>query len=177
MLETINTFTAISAVAIQTITLISILLLVIGFKVKFLDFIKTHFLLLGTAITFFTLGFNLYYSEIVGFAPCFLCWLQRIFLFPQIVLFGVGYLHKDRKVINYALPLLISGALIAMYHVYTYYFIPASGAPCDASGVSCNQILISELGGYISMPTLSLTIFMALIALCVVAMFYKKGEV
>ena len=37
-----------------------------------------------------TLG-SLFYSEIAGFEPCKLCWLQRIFMYPQAVLLGIAW--------------------------------------------------------------------------------------
>lgn len=146
------------------------------FKNKFLSFILEHFLFIGFIISFFTTALSLFYSEILSYAACFLCWLQRIFLFPQVVLFGMAYLKKDIKVAHYAFPLLFSGFLIALYHNFIYYF-GESLVPCDASGVSCVQRFVNEINGYISIPMFSLTVFFALITLLLIVRFYKKDRV
>ena len=50
-----------------------------------------------------TLG-SLFFSEIMEFAPCALCWYQRIFMFPLVILLLVGLFPFDKNVIKYALP-------------------------------------------------------------------------
>ena len=55
-----------------------------------------------------------------------------------------------------------------------YYFADTGNLPCDASGVSCYQHLVSEFGGYISIPMLALTSFLALVTIVLVAHFYNK---
>jgi len=97
-------------------------------------------------------------------------------MFPQMFLFGVALWNKDRKVVQYSSLLLFAGFLVSVYHNFGYYFGEASSLPCDASGVSCYQRLVSEFGGYISIPMLSLTSLVTLIALVSVAHFYKKEE-
>lgn len=58
---------------------------------------------------------SLYYSEILSFTPCRLCWFQRIFLFPlPIVLFPLIF-NQKREFIPYVLPLPILGLLVALY--------------------------------------------------------------
>lgn len=50
---------------------------------------------------------SLYYSEVLGYTPCELCWIQRIFMYPLVVVFGVAAVKKDTAV---ALPgLFLSG--------------------------------------------------------------------
>jgi disulfide bond formation protein DsbB len=88
----------------------------------------------------------------------------------------VALWDKDRKVIKYALPLLSLGVLVSAYHNLNYYFAETSNLPCDASGVSCYQQLVSEFGGYISIPMLSLTTVFAMLTLVVVSHFYRKNN-
>ena len=38
------------------------------------------------------------YSNIIGYIPCSLCWWQRIFLFPQIILLGMALIKKDFRI-------------------------------------------------------------------------------
>ncbi|MBP9695491.1 MAG: disulfide bond formation protein B, partial [Candidatus Magasanikbacteria bacterium] len=56
---------------------------------------------------------SLYYSDIVGYEPCKLCWLQRIFIYPQVILFFIAWRIKDANIWRYSLPVSIFGGLIA----------------------------------------------------------------
>ena len=96
-------------------------------------------------------------------------------MLPLVFLFGMGWYKKDKSIAYYAAPLFIIGALISIYHNYIYYFGEGS-APCDASGVSCVQRLVSEFSGYISIPMLSLTSFLGIITIILVAHFYNKEK-
>ena len=169
-----NQFLGIGAIALQIISVFTLFLLFLGLKEnKYLSFLKENFIVLGFFLSLIPTLFSLFYSEILNYAPCLHCWVQRIFLFPQTFLFGVAWFRKDRNVFWYSMPLLLVGTLDALYLNYIYYFDPNSSV-CDASGVSCVQRLVSEMGGYISIPMLSLTSFISLVTLLLVVYFYKK---
>jgi disulfide bond formation protein DsbB len=104
---------------------------------------------------------SLFFSYVMGFAPCVLCWYQRIFLFPLVVILAVGLFPADRRVVRYALPLTAIGWLVAAYHNLVYAgVVPESLQPC-ARGVSCTEEYI-QLFGVLSIPMLSLLAFTAL---------------
>lgn len=171
-----NISLGVGVIILQIVSVFTLFLLYFGSKEnKYLSFIKNNFIILGFSLSFFSVLFSLFYSEILNYAPCFHCWIQRIFLFPQMFLFGVAWFRKDRNVFWYSLVLLLVGILDALYLNYIYYFNPNS-APCDASGVSCVKRLVSLFGGYISIPMFSLTIFFVLITILLVVYFYKKDE-
>lgn len=173
----LNMFLGLGAIALQVLSVIALFLLFLKPKEnKFLAFIDKNYLKLGFLISLSGALFSLVYSEIIGFLPCVLCWYQRIFLFPLIFIFGAAIWYKDRKVVKYTLPLLAVGSIVSIYQNFFYYFGEGSSLPCDASGVSCYQQLISEFGGYISIPMLALSSFLALTTLVLVAHFYKKED-
>ncbi len=110
-----------------------------------------------------TLG-SLFFSDVMGFAPCVLCWYQRIGVYPLVLIFGVGLFSFDAGVIKYSRPLAIAGWFVALYHTLLYAgFIPKSIQPCS-EGVPCTEKYI-ELFGFLSIPLLSLLAFTAIIAL------------
>jgi len=112
-----------------------------------------------------TLG-SLFFSYVVGFAPCVLCWYQRIFLFPLVILLAMGLFPFDRSVVKYTLPLAIAGWLTALYHNLLYSgIIPESIQPCS-QGVSCTEKYI-DLFGFITIPMLSLLSFSTIIGLLI----------
>lgn len=168
-------FLGAGAILLQVLSVAVLLALCFGPKKnKIVAYADQHFLPIGFAIAFFSSLFSLVYSEIIGFLPCYLCWYQRVFLFPLVFMFGTALWDKDRKIIRYALPLIIVGFVISVYQNLGYYFGGESNAPCDASGISCYQQLVSEFGGYISIPMLSLTVYFALLVLCLAVHFHTR---
>ena len=104
---------------------------------------------------------SLFFSYVMEFAPCVLCWYQRIFLFPLVVVLARGLFPFDRGAVRYGLPLAILGWLVAAYHNLVYAgVVPESLQPC-AKGVSCTEEYI-RLFGLLSIPALSLIAFTTL---------------
>lgn len=113
-----------------------------------------------------TLG-SLFFSEIMLFPPCILCWYQRIFLFPLVFIFATGLFSCDKSVVRYGLPLAAAGWLVALYHNLLYSgIIPKSIQPCSR-GVSCTEDYI-DLFGFLTIPMLSLLSFSAILALLLI---------
>jgi len=113
-----------------------------------------------------TLG-SLFFSHVMEFAPCVLCWYQRIFLFPLVLILAAGLFPFDRRVVKFALPLAIAGWLTALYHNLLYTgIIPESIQPCS-QGVSCTEDYI-ELFGLLSIPMLSFLSFSTIAALLII---------
>lgn len=111
-----------------------------------------------------TIG-SLFYSEVMGFTPCTLCWFQRIFMYSQVIIFAVALLKKDRGIIDYSIALSCIGAFIAAYHYLLQLGIMPSVA-CSAVGysVSCSAFFTMYFG-YITIPLISLTAFVSIIVL------------
>lgn len=122
-----------------------------------------------------TLG-SLYYSEIRHFTPCVLCWYQRIFMYPLVIVILVGILRKDTKVYHYVLPMSILGWFIALYHILLQKGILSEAiAPCTI-GASCT-VKYTGYFGFITIPVMSFTAF-TVITLCMVLLrkYTKKGH-
>ena len=114
---------------------------------------------------------SLFFSSVLEYEPCVLCWYQRICLFPLIFIFAAGLFPAfDKSVIKYALPLTIAGGLTALYHTLLYAgIIPENIQPCS-QGVSCTEKYI-ELFGFISIPMMSFFAFSTLVA---ILLFLKR---
>ncbi len=120
--------------------------------------------------TLSTLG-SLFFSNVMEFAPCVLCWYQRICLFPLVIILALGLFPLDRTVVKYSLPLVVAGWLLSAYHNLLYAgIIPASLQPCTR-GVSCTEEYIEF--GFLSIPLLSLLSFSAL--LCILIVFKRRS--
>jgi disulfide bond formation protein DsbB len=104
-----------------------------------------------------TLG-SLFFSEVMLFPPCVMCWYQRICMYPLAVIFFVALFSNDRSIIQYATPLIGFGLFFAIYHNLLYYgILPESVAPCS-QGVSCTSDYINWFG-FITIQLLSLVAF------------------
>jgi len=121
--------------------------------------------LAGSAVT-------LMYSEVWGFVPCGLCWLQRIFLYPQVILAGLAMMKKQGAFIaDYLIALSIFGVIIALYQ----HYIQMGGsklAGCPTAGGDCAARFVFEFG-YITFPLMAATLFSASMVL---ALFLRRGE-
>ncbi len=138
----------------------------------FVKFFSTNGILFAFLVALLGTSLSLYYSEVVGFIPCVLCWYQRIFLYPQVILLGVALYKKEDHILDYALLLTFLGGMIALYHTYISYG-GTSLFPCSATGVSCLRQYVFELG-YISIPLMSLTSFLMIGAFLGVKKFSQK---
>ncbi len=107
-----------------------------------------------------TLG-ALFIGEVMGMAPCLLCWYQRIFMFPLALILGMAAFAEDRRGAVYGLPLALAGAAFAGYHcALVAGWVPQWWIPCG-SGPSCSTQSLEILGG-IQIPWLSLLAFSAI---------------
>jgi len=114
-----------------------------------------------------TLG-ALFFSEIMDLPPCVLCWYQRIFMFPLVLLLPVGLFPFDPRVVRYALPLALAGWLVSLFQVLLVVgLIPEAIRPCT-QGVPCSEVQIEWLG-FVNIPLLSFIAFSTMIALLVAA--------
>jgi hypothetical protein len=118
-------------------------------------------LVAGTA----TLG-SLWYSEVVGYVPCTLCWGQRIFMYPLALVLLVAAVRDDVRVRPYALALAIPGAALAGYHAWLQKRGTTS-AFCSLDA-PCAERHVWEFG-FVSIPFMAMTGFLFVIALLLAA--------
>lgn len=127
------------------------------------NFVGKHALVLGLLVSLGAVLGSLFYSEIIGYEPCVLCWWQRVFLYPQLVLFTIATWKRDRDVFRYSAALSALAGVIALYHSYVYMG-GTSILPCTALGGACSKVYVYAFG-YITIPSMSLTIVIYLLFL------------
>jgi disulfide bond formation protein DsbB len=121
-----------------------------------------HALVLGFWMSFSAVLGSLFYSNVMNFLPCILCWWQRIAIYPLVVLFTVALKKQDRGVFSYVLPLSLMALVISTYHSYVQW----GGSPlipCSATA-TCTKIYVDAFG-YITIPTMVLSISIAFLLL------------
>lgn len=139
-----------------------------------MPFIKKNSLYIAWFIALAAMCGSLYFSNVLGYTPCMLCWYQRIAMYPLVVIIGVAIIKHDEKIYRYALPLAIIGALISVYQNLLYYkIVPEALAPC-VTGVSCATQYVHLLG-FADIPLLSLLSFVAIIIVLFMHRSYAKN--
>lgn len=121
--------------------------------------------------TIATLG-SLYFSEIMGYLPCTLCWYQRILMYPLVIVLGIATARKDLKQTIYVLPITILGMGISSYHyaIEKTDWFEGGGKTCGI--IPCDVEYINWLG-FITIPFLALTAF-TLITIILVSVRYAQ---
>lgn len=130
----------------------------------YFDFLQTYAKKLAfTAVTVSTIG-SLYYSEIMGYTPCPLCWYQRIFMYPLVIIFGLDLFKGWKSSWRYAVPLSFIGGAIALYHTGLHQVVRLGGeaVSCGSDNVPCAAMNALSYG-YITIPVMALTGFLAVI--------------
>jgi disulfide bond formation protein DsbB len=117
-----------------------------------------------------TLG-SLYLSEIAHLTPCKLCWFQRIFMYPLVVVLGVAAWRRDASVRLTTMLLAWIGAAIAVYHYTIQRYPSLGGGSCDASA-PCSAAYIWQWD-FISIPFMAASAF----GLILVLMFALRSNV
>ncbi|MBY0540929.1 MAG: disulfide bond formation protein B [Campylobacterales bacterium] len=113
---------------------------------------------------------SLFFSEIMNFIPCSLCWYQRIFIYPLVFIFLINLLFPDDKMFKYAFPLVIIGWSISVYHnLLMFKIIPEELSPC-VQGVPCSVDYLNWFG-FITIPLLS---FLAYTIILILLIILKK---
>jgi disulfide bond formation protein DsbB len=120
---------------------------------------------------------SLYFSEVRMFVPCVLCWWQRVFMYPLVIVLGVATFRQDFAVWRTALPLATIGGSISIYH-YLIQKIPGLAGPTScASGVPCNAQYINWFG-FLTIPFLAGTAFVLITtALVFIAVQNRKDNI
>lgn len=121
-----------------------------------------------------TMG-SLFFSEVMKYPPCVLCWYQRICMYPLVLILLAGLFPVSKSVVKFSLPLVLVGWGIAFYHNLLYYkILPESAAPC-VQGISCTTVFIEWLG-FLTIPLLSLFAFTAILILLIFSYRDLKDE-
>jgi len=125
-------------------------------------------LLLAWIVSVVTTAGSLWYSEHFHFVPCELCWYQRILMYPLVVILGVGWFRRDRSAWITALPFLVIGPLVSLYH-WLVERVPrfAHTTSCSVDA-PCSAPYFEKLG-FVTLAWMALSSF--LLMACLLAFF------
>jgi len=123
-----------------------------------------------------TLG-SLYFSEVMQFIPCTLCWYQRIFMYPLAIVLGIAFYKNDRRIYPYVLPLSIIGMLISGYHMLLQKISYLKQFEMCKTGVPCSEDYLNWFG-FVTIPMLAFIAFTIItISLVILARSHEEVTV
>jgi len=159
-----STAIAVLVIALQVAAVFTILLMLFASPSsnKYLAFLAQHAIGLAFTVVVVAVTSSMTYSDIFHMNPCKLCWYQRIFIFPQVILLGMALLKKHTNIItDYSLVFACIAAPISVFH-YLLQITDAPAvhafAPCDVTGQapSCSGFYV-HMYGYVTIPLMALT--------------------
>ena len=104
---------------------------------------------------------SLYFSEIVNYKPCIMCWYQRTMMYPLAVILIVAALTKDKRVWRYAVPLAAIGITVSTYHWFLERFPNLDAGVCSAE-VPCEFVWFENFG-FVTLSFMAFTGFLAVL--------------
>jgi disulfide bond formation protein DsbB len=122
-----------------------------------------------------TLG-SLYLSEVAGFVPCRLCWVQRGFMYPaSLILIGALVTRRSRgrlsrRLVWLAGALALLGLPVSIFHRIEQQ-VGDLGGVCDLSN-PCSLRWVNHFG-FITIPTMAGAGFAGILTLIALHLFWR----
>lgn len=104
---------------------------------------------------------SLYFSEIVNYKPCRLCWFQRFMMYPLAIVLIITLISRTKSIWKITVPLATIGCGISAYHWFLERFPNLDAGVCDVE-VPCEFVWF-ELFGFVTLPFMAFTGFLAVI--------------
>lgn len=171
-IETFNTLSALGAIAflLGGFVLFGLSLSHAYSDHRAIVWLKSRTLAFGFMVSLLAVVGSLIYSNVIGYPPCELCWIQRIFIYPQFVLYAIALWKNDKTVFKYAFALALLGLVVAIYHNW----IDLGGSQfiaCDTA-VSCTRRYVAAFG-FVTIPFMSLSALLALVGISALGIKHK----
>lgn len=135
---------------------------------------KIHILLIYAQLTISVAAIfgSLFFSEVMKFPPCDLCWYQRILLYPVALIVLTGLFWESRDTNRFVMPFAWLGLAVAVYHNLVYYKFIQVIVPCSETA-PCTAQQLNYLG-FITIPLLSLVAFIFLVISNLIVHFLER---
>lgn len=120
---------------------------------------------------------SLYFSEVMNLPPCLLCWWQRIFMYPLVIITSVAILRKDKNMAYTVLPFAVLGTIVGFYHTLLQWgVIKETILDCSVNGaVSCGDVQINWFG-FMTIPFMSFVAFLGITVLMSLRIWFLRKQ-
>ena len=116
---------------------------------------------LATAVATTCMLGSLYFSEIVNYKPCRLCWFQRFMMYPLAIILIITLIRRTKSIWKFTVPLALIGGTISAYHWFLERFPNLDAGVCDVK-VPCEFVWLEHFG-FVTLPFMAFTGFLAVI--------------
>ena len=116
---------------------------------------------LAAAVTTTCMLGSLYFSEIVNYKPCRLCWFQRAMMYPLAIILIIALIRGSKNIWKITVPLATIGCGISAYHWFLERFPNLDAGVCDVK-VPCEFVWFEHFG-FVTLPFMAFTAFLAVI--------------
>lgn len=161
--QTVTLFFALLAAVATLIALAIGISAITSDRFGFIKALQPVAMIVATAIASTATAGSLYLSESANFEPCLLCWIQRAYMYP-IVLVGALSLKYHRLALA-TLSLSLLGLAVAVFHRYQQ--ATHSAGLCDPDN-PCSAVLVDRFG-FVTIPTMAGAGFAAIAALSAIS--------
>ncbi len=100
---------------------------------------------------------SLYYSEVAGYSPCRLCWIQRGFMYPSSIVLTLALLLRKPKLAWVAFALSAVGICVSVYHRVEEQFPSLFASSCDPLN-PCSYRWVDTFG-FVTIPSMAFAAF------------------
>ncbi len=164
--ETVTFFFALLAAVAALTTMAVVFSAMAGDALGVLTFLRPVAIELAAAVAVTATIGSLYLSEVAGFDPCRLCWVQRAFMYPAGLLLVIAAVTGRQKPMLVAGLLAIGGLAVAVFH-RVEQAAGGFGSICDPS-TPCSSRWVEHFG-FVTIPTMAAAGFAAVVALVALA--------
>jgi disulfide bond formation protein DsbB len=148
---------------------------------KLEDFGYFNYIYVILLISGLSVAGSLIYQLVYSTPVCELCWWQRIFLYPTVIISLVAYVNQKYKEAHTNILILsIFGFFYACYHYYYHFkgFVLGQKVelPCSYGGLlpACTDSPIL-IFGFITIPFMGVLMFASIILVCGLVYKYKNN--
>jgi len=139
---------------------------------SFLSEVQKIALPLAAMITTTAMVGSLYFSEIVNYKPCRLCWFQRSAMYPLAILLVAANFKKFKFTKIVAVVLALVGGSVSTYHWFLERFPDLDAGVCDAK-LPCSVVWFENFG-FVTLSFMAFTAFFTTVVLVTLSPQEKK---
>jgi len=172
MIELFNTALAIGILLLGAFSIVSLVLALT--KHEFATVLSGYASLILRVILVGSVLGSMTYELVFGYAPCLLCWYQRMTLFPLAILVFTENIKTNKLLQKQVLLFASLGFAVSLFHNFIDIF-PGGPDVCGA-GPSCLLRYVHTFG-FVTIPLMSAITLFSVLVFTYIARRYPHGPI
>lgn len=134
---------------------------------------KQNYLFVVFTVSLVAVMGSLFFSEVLKYEPCKMCWYQRLFMYPIVLISAYGLLMKEYKIKILIMVMSFVGFILSSIHYSMQKFGMFSDTSKACGLIPCTNIYIDWFG-FITIPFLAGTAFVIIFAVSLIGIKRTK---